>query len=56
MAFTDWYSHKADQCLRLAAKATDPEKRAKFQQEAVFWREIRADVIKQERDSHPPPD
>jgi len=49
MSFTDWYQHKAEQCLRLAAEATDAEKRARFKEEAVHWREIGADVIKQER-------
>jgi hypothetical protein len=53
MSFADWYKHKAAQCLRLAGEATDPKKRTGFQEEAVLWREIGADAIKQERENHP---
>ena len=49
MAFSDWYQHKAEQCVRMAAVSSDPKVRARLREEAAFWREIGADVIKQER-------
>jgi hypothetical protein len=53
MSILDWYQHKAEQCRKLAAASSDARERTKFQEEAVLWREIGADVIKQERASRP---
>jgi hypothetical protein len=49
MSFSDWYQHKADQCTRLAAASPDAKERIRPRGEAALWREIGADVIKQER-------
>ena len=49
MSIVDWYDDKAEQCLRLAADATDAKQRATFRQEAVLWREIGADVLRQDK-------
>jgi hypothetical protein len=54
MSVTDFYEHKADQCLRMAAATSDAKQRTRLQEEAVLWREIRSDVIKQERASKSP--
>lgn len=49
MSIVDWYDDKAEQCMRQAADATDAKQRATFRQEAVLWREIGADVLRQDR-------
>jgi hypothetical protein len=54
MTISDWYQHKAEQCLRLAAEATDAKQRTKFQEEAALWREIGADVLRQEQKTKSP--
>jgi hypothetical protein len=53
MSILEWYQRKADQCLRLAAEATDAKQRTKFLEEAVLWREIGRDVLRQERKARP---
>ena len=40
---------KADECMRLAKDAADPHTRARYQTEARLWREIAADIAKNER-------
>jgi hypothetical protein len=49
MSFSDFYLHKAEQCDRLAAEATDLRVRAKFKDEGVLWREIARDIARQDR-------
>ena len=55
MSLSDFYEHKAEQCDRLAAAATDPRERAKHQDEAALWRGIAKDITRQERDEGGPP-
>ena len=45
-----WYLKKADECMRLAKDAADPHARARYETEARLWREIAADIAKNERD------
>jgi hypothetical protein len=49
MSILDWYDHKAEQCMRQAQEATDAQRRATFKQEAVLWREIGADISRQDK-------
>ena len=42
-------SAKADQCDQLAKDASQPEDYARYQEEARLWREIAADIAKNER-------
>lgn len=42
MPLVDWYRHKADQCARLAEEATDPKKRARYEDEQKIWLELAA--------------
>jgi len=49
MSIAGWYQHKADQCKRLAADATDDETRAKYKAEGTLWRIMARDAVKQER-------
>ena len=48
MSADDWYSHKAEECDRLAAIA-DATMRAKYKEEAVLWRQIARDAAKLDR-------
>jgi hypothetical protein len=45
-----WYLQKADQCLSLAKASTDARQRARYEEDAVHWRQIAADIGKNERD------
>jgi hypothetical protein len=56
MSILDWYDHKAEQCMRQAEDATDAQQRATFRQEAVLWREIGADVLRQDEKGKLAPD
>jgi hypothetical protein len=49
MSIVDWYDDKAEQCVRQAADAADAKQRATLRQEAVFWRQIGADVLRQDK-------
>ena len=53
MPVEDWYLHKAQHCTRLASEASDPRERLTFAEEAERWREIAADIAKQERSEWP---
>lgn len=55
MSLGAYYQHKAEQCDRLAAAATDLSKRASLKQEGALWREIARDVAKQDRAEGGPP-
>jgi hypothetical protein len=45
-----WYLNKADQCEQMAKDSSHPEDRDRYQAEARRWREIAADIAKNERD------
>ena len=49
MSILDWYHQKAEHCMRLAASVADARQRATLKQEAALWREIGADVLRQEQ-------
>ena len=49
MSIGTWYLHKATQCVRLAADASDLGQRAKFEEEAVQWRAIAREIARQDR-------
>jgi hypothetical protein len=49
MSITAFYHHKAAQCERLAAEATEPTKCVNLKEEGALWREIARDIAKQER-------
>jgi len=55
MPIAAWYRYKAQQCVRLAAEATDPDSRAKFEEEAEQWRELSRDIAKRDRAEGWPP-
>jgi hypothetical protein len=55
MSFSDFYRHKAEQCNQMAAAATEPSERAKYQDEAALWRGIAKDIARQDRDEGGPP-
>jgi hypothetical protein len=55
MSIADFYAHKAVQCERLAAVATDPRERVKYENEGVLWREIARDIARQDRAEGLPP-
>ncbi len=55
MPVSGWYHHKAEQCARLAAAATDPVIRIRYEEEGVLWRGIARDIAKQERSESGPP-
>jgi hypothetical protein len=44
MSQVDWYVHKAEQCARLAASASNSSQRSKFETERVLWLEIAEQV------------
>jgi hypothetical protein len=50
MSLSDFYIYKAKQCDDLAAAATEPRERAKYQEQAAVWRDVLKDAAKQERD------
>ena len=49
MSIGAYYQHKAEQCERLAAAATDERRRTGLQEEGKLWREIARDIAKQDR-------
>ena len=49
MSLGAYYTHKAEQCERMATKATDQRRRANFQEEGKLWREIARDIAKRDR-------
>lgn len=55
MSLGAYYQHKAEQCERLAAAATDPRVRAKYEEEGVLWRGIARDIARQDRADGLPP-
>jgi hypothetical protein len=55
MSIADFYVHKAAQCERLAAVATDPRERVKYENEGGLWRKIAKDIARQDRDEGLPP-
>lgn len=54
MPIEAWYLEKSLHCARLADEATDPRERYALAEEAVRWREIAADIARQERSAWPP--
>ena len=44
-----WYVGKAEECERLAKEASDPNERARYQDDAQRWHEIAADIEKSRR-------
>lgn len=54
MPLEAWYVEKAEHCGRLAIAATDAGQRHALQEEAARWREIAADIARQERSEAPP--
>src|ERR1043165_3166830 len=55
MSLAPFYQHKAEQCDRLAATASDHRRRADLQHEGKLWREIARDIAKRERGQRGPP-
>ena len=49
MSIAHFYVHKAAQCDRFAAAATDPRERAKYKEEGVLWRGIAKDIARQDQ-------
>jgi hypothetical protein len=54
MSLRGYYWHKAQQCGRLAAEATDERRRINLQEEGKLWREIARDIAKQDRSESGP--
>jgi hypothetical protein len=54
MPVEDWYLFKSQECSRLSHQATDPRERHALAEEADRWREIAADIARQERSEWPP--
>jgi len=54
MSIGAYYAHKAEQCERMAAEATDQRRRADLQEEGKLWREIARDIARQDRAEWPP--
>jgi hypothetical protein len=46
MSVEEWYLHKAEQCERMAADASDRADRVRLEVEAGLWREIARDIAK----------
>ena len=44
-----WYVGKAEECERLGKEASDPNERARYQDDAQRWHEIAADIEKSRR-------
>ena len=55
MSIGTYYTHKAEQCERMATEASDQRRRANLQEEGKLWREIARDIAKQERAERRPP-
>ena len=55
MSIAEWYVHKAEQCIRLAAETVDPRLRTKYAEEAILWRQIARDMERQDRAEAGPP-
>ncbi len=49
MSGDGWYLNKANECVRLAKDTADPSRRTHYETEARLWREIAADIAKNER-------
>jgi len=49
MSLGAYYTHKAEQCERMAAEAADERRRLDLQEEGKLWREIARDIAKQDR-------
>jgi uncharacterized membrane protein len=54
MGVEDWYVFKSQECSRLSRAATDPRQRYALAEEAERWREIAADIVRQERSEFRP--
>jgi len=55
MSVAAFYHHKAEQCASLAAAATDPRVRLRYEEEATLWHDIANDIAKRDRDEAAPP-
>jgi hypothetical protein len=55
MSVADWYMQKAKQCARLGSETTDPSLRAKYEDEARFWRKTAEKLAKKDRAEGLPP-
>jgi hypothetical protein len=55
MSFADFYVHKAEDCDRLAAAATDERRRLDLREEGRLWREIARNIVRQDRAEGGPP-
>jgi len=55
MSIDAYYTHKAEQCERMAAEAADQRRRANLREEGRLWREIASDIAKQDRAEGSPP-
>jgi len=53
MSMGAYYTHKAEQCERMATEAADQRRRADLQAEGKLWREIARDIAKQDRAEGP---
>lgn len=49
MSIGAYYQRKAEECERMAAKATDQRRRTDLREEGKLWREIARDIAKQDR-------
>ena len=52
MSLVDWYRYKADQCARLAKEATDPRKRASYNEEQKLWLKLVAETEREKPGQH----
>jgi hypothetical protein len=49
MSMGDWYRYKADQCARLAQGASEPDRRARYEEEEKTWRQLVDQIEANER-------
>ena len=49
MSGDTWFLHKAGQCTQFAKDTADPRLRARYEEEGRLWRQIAADIAKNER-------
>jgi hypothetical protein len=55
MSMGAYYTHKAEECERLATEAPDQRRRANLQEEGKLWREIARDIARQDLAEGGPP-
>ena len=55
MSIGAYYTHKAEECERMAAEAADQRRRTDLQAEGKLWREIARDIAKRDHVEGSPP-